>query len=433
MKRASWLLPLLALALASPAQAYVRESSNWDPSTLPIPYHVNTSSAPSSLGASTARSAVDAGFTTWSGPSCTAWQATNAGDTSGGANSGDRQNNILWVSGSWPSELGDVRSVIGVTTPVWYSGGYFSDADIRFNNVGFTWSTTGAGGTVDAQSIATHEEGHFLGLDHPPVSSAIMYASYSGGIKRTLASDDTMGVCAIYPSGSTPPPTTDAGTPPPSSDACSVYNGDCATCTMYSPCGFCPGTSSCVSGSASGPRTGSCSGWAWTGDMCPAAGPGMGRLGAPCTMATDCSSSLCVGDGSGHGFCTRACTDDCGCPDGYSCFATTDPTLKVCAPGTRMCTAPPPTPIDAGTPPPPPRRVDAGTTPPPVTSDAGSTPPPPVQNDASTPTPNPTVDAGTGAASRTGCGCSAPGRSAPTHLLWLAALAPLWIARRRRR
>ena len=51
------LLALCATSLASiwaaPARAYVREESNWDPSALPVPYRVNTSSIPASLGAAT--------------------------------------------------------------------------------------------------------------------------------------------------------------------------------------------------------------------------------------------------------------------------------------------------------------------------------------------------------------------------------------------
>ncbi len=411
MKRAAYLVPVLALALAAPARAYVREATNWNPSSLPIRYSVNTSTIPSSIS-STGVAAVDAGFATWAAPSCTSWQATNVGSTTRGANAGDAQNTILWVSGSWPAELGDVYSVIGVTTPVWYSGGYFSAADIRFNNVGFDWSTSGSasGSTVDTQSIATHEEGHFLGLDHTGVGSAIMYASYSGGQKRTLASDDINGVCAIYPSGSAPPPT-DAGT---STDRCSAFGNTCGDCTPNAGCGFCTATSQCVSGTQTGPSSGTCaSGYVWYPADCTASAPGTGRVGDPCGQATDCSTSLCITDGR-TAWCSRACTDDCGCPDGYGCVETSDPSLKVCAPGTRSCSPPPP--VDAGTTPPP---VDAG----PRAPDAG-----PPQTDAATPL----ADAGMEHMSRGACGCSAPGRSDHPSFLWLAALAPLLVLRRRR-
>ena len=53
-----------------------------------------------------------------------------------------------------------------------------------------------------------------------------MYASYSGGIKRTLTSDDQGGVCTLYPSGMGSP---DAGTVTPE-DPCARYTS-CAGCT----------------------------------------------------------------------------------------------------------------------------------------------------------------------------------------------------------
>jgi hypothetical protein len=56
---------------------------------------------------------------------------------------------------------------------------------------------------IDLQSVVTHEAGHFLGLAHPPVPEATMYATMPVGEtkKRTLYSDDVSGVCTIYPAG----------------------------------------------------------------------------------------------------------------------------------------------------------------------------------------------------------------------------------------
>jgi MYXO-CTERM domain-containing protein len=345
----------IAFASASSAHAYVRESSNWNPSTLPISYYINQSTIPSSLGTSTGITAVDNGFATWATPTCTSWRATDAGNTSASANTGDRRNVIMWLT-AWPAEYGS--STIGVTTPVWSSGGYFIDADIVFNAYNFTWNTTGTGGggsNVDAQSIATHEEGHFLGLDHTPTSSAIMYASYSGGLKRTLQADDQNGVCAIYPSGvaaSDAGPRPDAGGGS-SSDPCAVHAPGCGDCTPYAGCGFCAETGLCVSGTRTGPTGSSCGAWAWYESDCASVGTpdagtvmppvdagsasGGGRFGDPCTQPTDCATGgLCAVDTSGTGFCTRACADDCGCPDSYSCYAVSS-TISVCVPGTNTC------------------------------------------------------------------------------------------------
>lgn len=432
------LLTALALCLgtAGSAHAYVRESSNWNPGSLPVGYYINQATIPSSLGTSGGIGAVEGGFATWASPTCTSWRASDLGNTTTMANTGDRRNVILWLT-SWPAELGSVGSVIGVTTPVWTSGGYFIDADIQFNDQGFNWNTTGAGGGsyVDAQSIATHEEGHFLGLDHTPVGSAIMYASYSGGLKRTLASDDQSGVCTIYPSGVaasdsgvTP---VDAGTS--SSDPCSMLGNTCAGCTPYDGCGFCGATSQCVSGTQTGPISGSCaSGYVWFSRDCGSSmvgtdggTSGTGRFGDPCTQPTDCGSGgLCAVDSStGAGFCTRACSDDCTCPDAYRCYAVST-TISICIPGTRTCSAPG---NDAGTITP---GDDAAVIP---GDDAGTLTP---GDDAAAVMADDGGPTGTPRGTRAGgCGCSTAGAShggLGGSALVLAALG-LITARRRRR
>jgi len=71
---------------------------------------------------------------------------------------------------------------------------------------------------VDLLTVATHEIGHNLGLDHSRDPDAIMFASYSGP-HRSLSPDDVAGIQSIYgiarepagspevpPAGATPPP-----------------------------------------------------------------------------------------------------------------------------------------------------------------------------------------------------------------------------------
>jgi Matrixin len=55
----------------------------------------------------------------------------------------------------------------------------------------------------DVQNAATHELGHFLGLDHSPDASSTMYASEPLGetSKRVLDSGSKQFVCDVYPSG----------------------------------------------------------------------------------------------------------------------------------------------------------------------------------------------------------------------------------------
>lgn len=435
-------LAILCSALSpSLAWAFVPMQSQWDPSSLPVGYRINLNSAPPEIGSAGARTAVEGGFASWAAPACSAFRTTNLGTTSltaGDVNDGE--NSILWISGRWPAELGDVRSVIGVTTPVWGRGG-FIDADIQFNNVGFTWSTDGGRGTVDTQSIATHEQGHFLGLDHTGVQSAIMFASYGGGLKRTLAADDTNGVCALYPTGVALP---DGGTNP---DPCASNNA-CDTCTPVNGCGWCTANSRCLTGTANGPTGQSCGGqWNWQPSECSGAPTGNVPFGGACTRSMDCANSgVCISDGT-NAFCTRRCTTGCDCPSNYDCLQTQTAGLSVCAPGTNQCAPdagvgfPDAAPVDAGFPPPPRDSgvieppADAGTQPP---EDAGVGP----ASDGGQSSPDgammSSADAGSQASRNNsssrvrggGCGCANSGGE-PASLLWASLLIGLSLWRRR--
>ena len=301
-------LAALALTFAAPAWAWQPSESRWNASSLPIPYRINLASVPPALGSAAGQAAVDGGFASWAAPTCTTWRAANAGTTSvARASASDRENSILWVSGSWPAELGAVNVTIGVTTPVYRVGGYFLDADIQFNNVGFTWNTTGRGG-VDAQSIATHEEGHFLGLDHSSTRGAVMFASYSGGVLRALSADDIAGVCALYPSGGAVPDAgvaPDSGVTPPPTDPC-ARAASCAGCTPLNGCGWCAARNLCMSGTSTGPSGAACGGaWAWVPTQCAAATPDAGSVADagvadPCARYAGCGTCTPV---NGCGWC----------------------------------------------------------------------------------------------------------------------------------
>jgi len=425
------LATLLLLSLSGSAHAWSRTGGVWR--TLPVGWRWNPDTVPPSLGgADNGRMALEAGFATWASAPCTRFQATNLGTTAlVRGSSRDRVNTLTWISGTWPPELGAVNMVIGVTLPV-SSGGVNVDADIMFNNVGFTWSLDGRRGTVDAQSIAVHEEGHFLGLGHTTTpASSIMYPAYQNRPTRTMSSDDINGVCSLYP-GAAPVP--DAGVPADvaaPADPCNAITS-CAECTPQATCGWCAGANRCMTGVVAGPTRGTCpGGWApypmnCSAPSADAGGAGTTMFGGPCRGANDCASGgPCVSVSMGALFCSQRCNDDCNCPRGYAC-AQVRADLGLCIPGNNTCPPPPPDatapPPDAAEPPPP----DAATPDDVVLDDVGAV------DDVLL--PDAAAD-GIGQfpiSASSGCGCRTQG-PARTHATAALGLLGALLLRRRRR
>jgi hypothetical protein len=77
------------------------------------------------------------------------------------------------------------------------------DADIAFNpHAQFSTSTPPLANDFDLQSVAAHESGHALGLDHSGVAHAVMFPAGDTGEsqERTLSSDDLIAMGFLYPS-----------------------------------------------------------------------------------------------------------------------------------------------------------------------------------------------------------------------------------------
>jgi Matrixin/IPT/TIG domain len=117
----------------------------------------------------------------------------------------DGENSIIWATGFPPGVIGMAWTIWGADPHV------ILENDIEFND-DFTWGTDGSSTKMDIQTIAVHELGHWLQLLDvygSTDSGKIMYGYGSvGGIKRTLATDDTDGIRGIYGVAQTSQPAT---------------------------------------------------------------------------------------------------------------------------------------------------------------------------------------------------------------------------------
>jgi MYXO-CTERM domain-containing protein len=120
----------------------------------------------------------------------------------------DGLNTVYWDEND---DLGMGAGTLGVT--VGTISGVRNAADIAFNGRDHTWSAVDDGFATDVQSIALHEIGHFLGLDHPcdgdgnnetncnGADRSVMTPVWSGELERGPRADDEQGIRALYPAG----------------------------------------------------------------------------------------------------------------------------------------------------------------------------------------------------------------------------------------
>ncbi|MCB9557548.1 MAG: matrixin family metalloprotease [Deltaproteobacteria bacterium] len=345
----SRLIVICALVgLSLPANAYnpMRTSSGkflrWP--LLPMKFNLTPRAATNATVAET-QAAVRAAYKSWADVSCSNLTVSDKGVLSSNTRNGrDGTNTNVWLSG-WPSNYGS--STLGITWTIFNpSSGDMIDADTEYNP-NAPWATDGDRYSIDIQSVATHEIGHQLGLDHSVEKAATMFRSTGQGdtSQRSLHSDDIAGVCALYPAGGPPPPecTPTSNTCSPSEDC---VNNKCVPSQTQkkgygSPCDN--GPSECESGLCLTSQsvtfcTQYCSSTACpNGDTCTTVQSNQGPLriclvnsgmqatkktGDPCRDDNECVSGICAATPTGS-ICAARCQNG-GCSDpGLSCQSTT--------------------------------------------------------------------------------------------------------------
>jgi hypothetical protein len=206
-------LPLFVVALAllytAPAFSYLPEYAQKSPlvvvhwSSTPT-WRINPAIGSNVLGVTDPTSVIAASFNAWK----TAPNVSGVvSGTTQGANSTltvhaqDGTNLICFVCAS--NDFGSSGDTLAITyTAFNSSSGAISDADLLFNPAD-DFLTNGAtcpsGKTcADLETVATHEIGHFYGLDHSAVTSAVMYP-FAPDLQLNLGADDVAAISSTYP------------------------------------------------------------------------------------------------------------------------------------------------------------------------------------------------------------------------------------------
>ena len=236
MRRA--LLAALAAALAfasAPAYAFCRTTTDpipagYDPTvrgcitagtplqwpSMPVTYQMQEQ-ASTQVSLAEATTIFDRSFAKWAAASCAESGGAKAPDLSfqdvgpttagftpcdGGACEATARSTphvIIFRDSAWPyNDPSNTLALTTVTFGVDTGNLYAADVEINTHEHQVSTSVPPPTGTFSLEAIATHEAGHFIGVAHSQIATAIMYAHYQAGATK-LTTDDVDAVCSIYP------------------------------------------------------------------------------------------------------------------------------------------------------------------------------------------------------------------------------------------
>jgi predicted Zn-dependent protease len=211
-------LLFLVIVASAPAFAWIPEltgSGNpsidrWNFNGFTVSWNLNPKTGGNIQGSRSVHDVIAASFATWQ-------QAPNASvsvtegtqtDVTSEANSPAGINLVCFICTDPDFTKDNTTLAVTITTTADSAGqndghggttafaGQILKADIIFNP-GVQFSTDPGGVGEDLQTVATHEIGHFFGLDHSAIVRAVMFPFASD--LTTLSYDDVAGISALYP------------------------------------------------------------------------------------------------------------------------------------------------------------------------------------------------------------------------------------------
>lgn len=161
-----------------------------------LTWRLNSAGAPGSSFSAT-QMALQSAFSTWTCAS--GLNPVYSGSTATNVISNDGNNVLFWRSTGWSGP-----AIYSASRWFTVSTGEIVGSDVVFNSQHFTWSTTGAAGSMDVTGSAANALGQVIGLNllHGVADTEkSMYGSMSLGetSTRTLHTDDALGAEFLYP------------------------------------------------------------------------------------------------------------------------------------------------------------------------------------------------------------------------------------------
>ncbi|MDD3643229.1 MAG: Ig-like domain-containing protein, partial [Candidatus Krumholzibacteria bacterium] len=178
--------------------AGARHTEYWTTDRLPFVYWICADGAPGITDGSDL-AALQAAMDAWAAIPGTDFSVSYAGTTpQQDADALDRINLITFSDDTYPFPTAVLA--VGISTSftvdstyegTFYRPGQIVDADMIFNPLKSLRTPTSGSGTIDIQSVATHEAGHLFGISHSPVrSSTMFYVLPPGTGAATLETED---------------------------------------------------------------------------------------------------------------------------------------------------------------------------------------------------------------------------------------------------